>query len=1050
MKPRFSKSRIALALSAGCFALHSVAQAATYYWDNNTTTAGFGTAGGTWTAPTVSQWSTDLTGVAAPGASITTTTSDVLNFGTASVGLAAGTITVSGTVSANSLTYGSASGAILLSGGIINLGGTTPTITVNNTTNTISSGITGSAGLTKAGTGALMIQVGSAYTGATTINGGKLQINNNSGSVGWTPGLININNGSTLEFTGTSQTIFEGAGDNITFGSGGGGSIVMTRNTIWRSASIITTGGAKNTVSGTYFNGQGSPINRVIYGVAVGTDLGGIDLEVSSGHTNVGGITKNGSGTLALTNNVNGMGAAATIIINAGTVEIGGAGRLQSGSYAGAITNNGTFNYNSSAAQTLSGVISGNGALVKSNASTLTLSGANTYTGATTISAGTLALSGGSNVLADTSAVNLTTTGASLDISSVTTGETIGSLTGVADTTVVLGTDNLTVGDTANTTFAGIISGASGSLTKNGTGTLTLSGANTYTGATTVSGGKLSIASTGNISSTSGISIGAAELNYNSSTALSQAITFSTIGGKLSGNGTITPATTISAGNTLAPGNSIGTLSFGTGLTIAGTYSVELGTAGATAASGLSDRAAVTGDLTLTGSTLELVDNAGANSQGSAGAGAYRIATFTGSLTGTFGTVTNPLSASLHEVVSYGAGVVDLSLYRLATATAPSATVNLGNVRVGGTLAGSASITNTAASDGFSELLKATVTGDGTGFTGVAGGASGTVNYSLSTATAGSKSGSASVVLQSTGVGTYGDTTLNTTTVNLSGGVYNAAAANTLSAVNLGKIRAGGSFSSSALTITNTSAAGAFTEGLNATKGSTTGSATVSGLNISDLAGLASSTAISVGLGSGNMTAGAYSGNVSIDFASNGTNSGLSDLGLNSQSLTVTGAVYDYATADFTKTAGVGALTKTNTYSYTFNFGSGLALNTEYTASFSLANGALNVQYKDALGGSYSSIGNGFSTTAGAFGTNTSNSLASGGSNSFDITFNTGSGGLFNETLTFSGLSQQSGLTDASLGNYTFALSAVAIPEPDVAVLLGGLGMLTLLRRRRA
>ena len=58
---------------------------------------------------------------------------------------------------------------------------------------------------------------------------------------------------------------------------------------------------------------------------------------------------------------------------------------------------------------------------------------------------------------------------------------------------------------------------------------------------------------------------------------------------------------------------------------------------------------------------------------------------------------------------------------------------------------------NSASSDGFSELLKATVTGNGTGFTGVAGGSSGTINYSNATSTAGTKTGSASVVLKSTG-----------------------------------------------------------------------------------------------------------------------------------------------------------------------------------------------------------------------------------------------------------------------------------------------------------
>ena len=180
--------------------------------------------------------------------------------------------------------------------------------------------------------------------------------------------------------------------------------MVMAKNTIWRNTPIVTTGGAQNTVSGTNFNGQvGGGSNRVIYNVAEGTDAGGIDLLVSSAHTNVGGITKDGAGTLALTNATNSMNGG-TVIINAGTLEIGGAGRLQSGSYADAITNNGTFNYNSSADQTLSGVISGTGALTQSGAATLTLSGANTYTGATTVSAGTLQLGGS---LSSTSAISI-------------------------------------------------------------------------------------------------------------------------------------------------------------------------------------------------------------------------------------------------------------------------------------------------------------------------------------------------------------------------------------------------------------------------------------------------------------------------------------------------------------------------------------------------------------------------------------------------------------------------------------------------------------------
>lgn len=99
------------------------------FWDNNGSSAGFGTASGTWAAPTTGNasqgWSTDSTGTLLP-ADVTTTTADTVNFGTDALGLGSGTITLSGIVSAGQVRFGKASGPITLSGGTISLanGGT--------------------------------------------------------------------------------------------------------------------------------------------------------------------------------------------------------------------------------------------------------------------------------------------------------------------------------------------------------------------------------------------------------------------------------------------------------------------------------------------------------------------------------------------------------------------------------------------------------------------------------------------------------------------------------------------------------------------------------------------------------------------------------------------------------------------------------------------------------------------------------------------------------------------------------------------------------------
>ncbi|MBQ2622695.1 MAG: autotransporter-associated beta strand repeat-containing protein [Thermoguttaceae bacterium] len=106
----------------------------------------------------------------------------------------------------------------------------------------------------------------------------------------------------------------------------------------------------------------------------------------------------------------------------------------------------------------IEGVIKGAGGYTKSGDGTLELTADNTYTGTTTISAGTIKLTGNGD-LGDGSVVN---------------------------------NGNLEFAYTTEKSFSNVISGT-GTVTKSGDETLTLSGANTYSGTTTVSAGVLEL-----------------------------------------------------------------------------------------------------------------------------------------------------------------------------------------------------------------------------------------------------------------------------------------------------------------------------------------------------------------------------------------------------------------------------------------------------------------------------------------------------------------------------------------------------------------------------
>jgi len=279
--------------------------------------------------------------------------------------------------------------------------GNTDTLTVSQDIVTNSGG---GAGLTKNGDGTLIIEAESTYAGATTVNGGTLRLLSDEGNVSLQSNdVFAVNNGSTLVFDNDAGNFVVGGSNDVTFDSSGGNTLSIEGTPIWRNASIVTTGGARNFVSGGVLNHQNG--NDVIFDVASGTDGDGIDLEVST-QLDRGGIIKNGGGTVLLTNGNNRMIFNRELTINGGTLELGGSSRISTYNNPGTDFNEVTgpvnlndassvFKHSSSLDQELSGIISGTGSIVKDGgAGTLTLSGANTYQGNTTVNAGTLVIDG--------------------------------------------------------------------------------------------------------------------------------------------------------------------------------------------------------------------------------------------------------------------------------------------------------------------------------------------------------------------------------------------------------------------------------------------------------------------------------------------------------------------------------------------------------------------------------------------------------------------------------------------------------------------------------
>jgi autotransporter-associated beta strand protein len=439
-----------------------------------------------------------LTGAGPVTGTVATSSGTVLNPGTITGG-DAGT----GTLTLGNLT--------LNTGSITNFGLSTANLdgALGGTANLINVGV-----LNLAGTSTLQFYVPNSATGFVPGSSGQtFDLFQYTSLTGTPSSSLTVGSTANSAYTYTFGTSTAGGHDYVT--------VTITQTGV---AGTWITNGAGNWSSGSNWSG-GVPQNAgdtATFGSAI-TAPATITLDTNESiaqatFSNSNSYSIAGTNTLTL----DGKGNGASLVVTNGSHTV---------SVPVALNDTTTLAVSAGNALTLSGVIANETtaeSVIVNGAGTVYLSNANTYgpaagTVGTTIAAGTVNV--GTNTSLSTGDVSIT---GNSTLQSGAAGLNLAN-------NVAIGAGNtLTVDDQGNTfTLSGLISGATGGLTKIGSGTVILPSADTYAGSTTISNGTLQLGNGGMAGSVGG------SITDNGTLALDRSDNYS-FGNTISGSGGLT------------------------------------------------------------------------------------------------------------------------------------------------------------------------------------------------------------------------------------------------------------------------------------------------------------------------------------------------------------------------------------------------------------------------------------------------------------------------------------------------------------------------------